>query len=132
MLGIKEVEVLQQAQGRIGVSSLISKQRQGRAWPGVSTAFAAPIGGLLLAIEEGSSFTHSGIFWRGFLATCMGVLTLHFLGEAWNNLPAILGTKFGIRRDLGCSTSVVVLLIEILCFLAHVGSACLLSTFSCL
>ena len=68
---------------------------------GVSTAFAAPIGGLLLAIEEGSSFLNLGIFWRGFLATCSGVLTLHFLAQLHEDFDNILEAKLGIRRDLG-------------------------------
>ena len=42
-------------------------------------AFGAPVGGLLLAIEEGASFLSVGIFWRGLLATCTGVLTLQVL-----------------------------------------------------
>jgi Voltage gated chloride channel len=46
---------------------------------GVATAFASPIGGLLFCIEEGVSFYSISIFWRGFLATGVGVLTLHFL-----------------------------------------------------
>jgi len=49
---------------------------------GVAAAFAAPIGGVLFTIEEGVSFYSTGIFWRGFLATCVAVLTLHFLVEA--------------------------------------------------
>lgn len=48
---------------------------------GVATAFAAPIGGLLFTIEEGASFYSTSIFWRSFLSTCIGVLTLHFLVE---------------------------------------------------
>ena len=68
---------------------------------GVSTAFAAPIGGLLLAIEEGSSFLNLGIFWRGFLATCTGVLTLHTLALVHEDYAGIMEAKLGIRRDLG-------------------------------
>lgn len=68
---------------------------------GVSTAFAAPIGGLLLAIEEGASFLNLGIFWRGFLATCMGVLTLHFLAQLEDDFAGSMRAKLGIRRDLG-------------------------------
>ena len=48
----------------------------------MATAFAAPIGGLLFTIEEGASFYSTSIFWRGFLATGVGVFTLHFLVEA--------------------------------------------------
>ena len=70
---------------------------------GVSTAFAAPIGGLLLAIEEGSSFLSLGLFWRGFLATCTGVITLHLLAQCHAGLSGIMHTKFGIWRDLGCA-----------------------------
>lgn len=56
---------------------------------GVATAFAAPIGGLLFTIEEGASFYSTSIFWRSFLSTCIGVLTLHFLvscavSSAWS------------------------------------------------
>lgn len=49
---------------------------------GVATAFAAPIGGLLFMIEEGTSFYSTSILWRGFLSTGIGVFTLHFLVEA--------------------------------------------------
>lgn len=70
----------------------------------MSTAFAAPIGGLLLAIEEGSSFLNLGIFWRGFLATCTGVLTLHTLALLHEDYSGIMEAKLGIRRDLGYSS----------------------------
>lgn len=58
---------------------------------GVSVAFGAPVGGLLLAIEEGASFLSAGIFWRGFLATCTGVLTLQVLGVSGPGCTACLG-----------------------------------------
>jgi len=47
----------------------------------VAAAFASPIGGVLFTIEEGVSFYSTSVFWRGFLATCVAVLTLHFLVE---------------------------------------------------
>ncbi|KAK9843640.1 hypothetical protein WJX81_000756 [Elliptochloris bilobata] len=68
---------------------------------GISVAFGAPVGGLLLAIEEGSSFLSSGIFWRGFLATCTGVLTLQVLAQCHSAGGALMQTKFGVWRDLG-------------------------------
>lgn len=51
---------------------------------GVATAFGAPIGGALFTIEEGCSFYSTFIFWRCFIATCTGVLTLHTLVEFRN------------------------------------------------
>ena len=53
----------------------------------MATAFAAPIGGLLFTIEEGASFYSTSIFWRGFLSTGIGVLTLHFLVECAVRAP---------------------------------------------
>jgi len=67
----------------------------------VAVAFGAPVGGLLLAIEEGASFLSSGIFWRGFLATCTGVLALQALAQCHTAGGALLQTKFGVWRDLG-------------------------------
>eukprot|EP00891_Asterochloris_glomerata_P005649 jgi/Astpho2/5649/gw1.00079.232.1_t len=71
---------------------------------GVATAFAAPIGGLLFTIEEGASFYSTNIFWRGFLSTCIGVLTLHFLVECAEHPRAILTAHFGRFRDFGLYT----------------------------
>ncbi|KAI7845409.1 hypothetical protein COHA_001114 [Chlorella ohadii] len=71
---------------------------------GVATAFAAPIGGLLFCIEEGVSFYSTSIFWRGFLATCVGVLTLHILADAKDHPGRLLATKFGRFRDFGLYT----------------------------
>ena len=68
---------------------------------GVSCSFAAPIGGLLLSIEEGASFYSTSLFWRGFLATCTGVCTLHFLAQFDERPSEIFDARFGIRRDLG-------------------------------
>ncbi|KAK9816592.1 hypothetical protein WJX72_002361 [[Myrmecia] bisecta] len=71
---------------------------------GVATAFAAPIGGLLFTIEEGASFYSTSIFWRGFLSTCIGVLTLHFLVEAAEHPGHVMMAHFGRYRDFGLYT----------------------------
>ena len=69
---------------------------------GVATAFAAPIGGLLFTIEEGASFYSTSIFWRGFLATGSGVLTLHALVELHDHGAArAAAAHFGRYRDFG-------------------------------
>ena len=68
---------------------------------GVATAFAAPIGGLLFTIEEGASFYSTSIFWRGFLATGAGVLTLHALVEAAEHPSTFWAARFGRYRDFG-------------------------------
>lgn len=39
-------------------------------------------------VEEGASFYSHSIFWRGFLSTCIGVLTLHFLVECAVQTPS--------------------------------------------
>lgn len=49
---------------------------------GVACAFGAPIGGILFAVEEGASFYSTGITWRGFLATSVGVFTVQALFQA--------------------------------------------------
>lgn len=54
----------------------------------MAAAFASPIGGVLFTIEEGVSFYSTSVFWRGFLATCIAVLTLHFLVELTVGSPA--------------------------------------------
>lgn len=44
------------------------------AGTGVACVFGAPIGGILFMVEEASSFHSTSMFWRGFLATCLGRL----------------------------------------------------------
>ena len=68
---------------------------------GVATAFAAPIGGLLFTVEEGASFYSTSIFWRGFLATGAGVLTLHLAVAAAAHPGALASAHFGRFRDFG-------------------------------
>lgn len=71
---------------------------------GVATAFASPIGGLLFTIEEGASFYSTSIFWRGFLSTCVGVMSLHVLVEAKARNGHIMSSRFGRYRDFGLYT----------------------------
>ncbi|CAD7699480.1 unnamed protein product, partial [Ostreobium quekettii] len=70
---------------------------------GVSTAFAAPIGGLLFTIEEGASFySLATVLWRGFLATCTGIATLRFLAEVRADAGvAMWSSQLGTKRDFG-------------------------------
>ena len=64
--------------------------------PGIATAFASPIGGLLLAVEEGASYLSVPTMWRGFLATCTGVTTLQARG--WRGRAGWVPNKVPARR----------------------------------
>jgi len=71
---------------------------------GVATAFGAPIGGILFAIEEGSSYYSTGVLWRAFLSTCMGVIMLNSLDlvkDCIENGSSFLTGHLGISRDFG-------------------------------
>lgn len=79
---------------------------------GVATAFGAPIGGILFAIEEGSSYYSTGVLWRAFLSTCMGVVMLNFLDlvkDSIANRSSFLTGHLGISRDFGLYTDAVAL-----------------------
>eukprot|EP01025_Chloroclados_australasicus_P037565 TRINITY_DN3838_c0_g1_i4.p1 TRINITY_DN3838_c0_g1~~TRINITY_DN3838_c0_g1_i4.p1 ORF type:complete len:949 (-),score=77.27 TRINITY_DN3838_c0_g1_i4:197-3043(-) len=67
---------------------------------GVAVAFSAPIGGLLFTIEEGASFYSVSVFWRGFLATCVGVGVLGYLAVE-KNPKADSIQMLGVNRDFG-------------------------------
>ena len=71
---------------------------------GVAVAFGAPIGGMLFTVEEGASFHSTGMLWRGFLATCTGVLTTHWLDQLDFDAMDFAGAKFGVHRDFGLFT----------------------------
>ena len=71
---------------------------------GVAVAFGAPIGGCLFAVEEGASFYSQTMLWRGFLATCMGVLTIHWLDQLDFDALDFARAKFGTHRDFGLYT----------------------------
>jgi chloride channel 7 len=71
---------------------------------GVAVAFGAPIGGMLFTVEEGASFYSTAMLWRGFLATCMGVLTTHWLDQLDFDATDFARAKFGTHRDFGLYT----------------------------
>ena len=71
---------------------------------GVAVAFAAPIGGMLFTVEEGASFYNSDMLWRGFLATCTGVLTMHWLEQLDFDAGDFARARFGTHRDFGLYT----------------------------
>ena len=71
---------------------------------GVAVAFAAPIGGMLFTVEEGASFYNSDMLWRGFLATCTGVLTMHWLEQLDFDASDFARARFGTHRDFGLYT----------------------------
>ncbi|CEF99187.1 Chloride channel, voltage gated [Ostreococcus tauri] len=71
---------------------------------GVAVAFAAPIGGMLFTVEEGASFYNSDMLWRGFLATCTGVLTMHWLEQLDFDANDFARARFGTHRDFGLYT----------------------------
>jgi hypothetical protein len=90
---------------RSGTEGAVSRER---GWGSATLDSASHIppapllaGGLLFCIEEGVSFYSTSIFWRGFLATCVGVLTLHILADAKDHPGRLMATKFGRFRDFG-------------------------------
>lgn len=54
---------------------------------GVCTAFSAPIGGILFALEEGASFWAPSLTWRTFFCTMCALWTLYILNT--------IGSEFG-------------------------------------
>jgi len=71
---------------------------------GVAVAFGAPIGGMLFTVEEGTSFYNSDMLWRGFLATCTGVLSMHWLEQLDFDAGDFARARFGTHRDFGLYT----------------------------
>ena len=54
---------------------------------GVCTAFSAPIGGILFALEEGTSFWSPSLTWRTFFCSMIAISTLYILNT--------IGSQFG-------------------------------------
>ncbi|XRB20074.1 chloride channel protein [Pseudoscourfieldia marina] len=76
---------------------------------GCAVAFGAPIGGMLFTVEEGVSFfSQRAILWRGFLATCSGVIVFHWLHMLYESPEKFLSSKMGVHRDFGLYSDDVV------------------------
>ena len=54
---------------------------------GVCTAFSAPIGGILFALEEGTSYWSPSLTWRTFFCSMIALMTLYILNT--------IGSAFG-------------------------------------
>jgi hypothetical protein len=81
------------AQGVIGINSSVCCSKTGTA-VGIATAFGAPIGGLLFALEELASSFSQALGWQTFFACMAAVLTLDTARSAQHALTS--GQFFGV------------------------------------
>ena len=69
-----------------------------RCSEGVAAAFGAPIGGMLFAMEEGSSFWNAKVLLQALLSSCASALTLNFFLGGFDSIG------FGTLGALGVLT----------------------------
>ena len=78
---------------------------------GVASAFGAPIGGVLFALEEGASFWRQLITWKSFLCAGMAVVSLN------SCLSYIYGREHGGLLNFGTFDDLSVSLLDYVVFL---------------
>jgi chloride channel 7 len=90
---------------------------------GFAAAFGAPIGGVLFALEEASSYWNDKLMWRALTATTMATVTLHVIagGEDLSNY-GLISLKSGLGSYAKNSTTILLPCAIIGCFGGILGA----------